>query len=119
LAASEFAISHTKLKHPVVEKALKQLHAGGVLGPVEKAELESLSAQLDEQYHALQEAAEEGHASIDDYMRAFSQARAVAALCFTGSEDAYRAASEAIYEAAATTDDRAELSRHILPVLAG
>ena len=67
----------------------------------------------------MHEAAEQGRASIDDYMRAFGQARAVAALCFTGGEDANRAASEAIYEAAATTDDKAELSRHILPAFAG
>jgi hypothetical protein len=95
------------------------LHAVGVLGPEEKAALQALSAQLDEEYHTLQEAAEEGRASVDDYMKVFGQARAVAALCFTGSEDAYCAATEAIYEAAATTDDRAELSRCILPVLAG
>lgn len=117
LAACEFAISHAKVEHPLVKQALKKVRAAGVLTPKEKAELDALAAQLDEEYFALQEAAEEGQASSEDYMRVFGQARAVAALAFAGGEDAFQAATEAIYEAAATTDDKEELSARILSVL--
>ena len=110
LAACEFAVSHAKVEHALVEKALEKVRAAGVLTPKEKAELDALAAQLDEEYFALQEAAEEGRASTEDYMGLFGQARAVAALAFAGGEDALQAATEAIYEAAATTDDRQELA---------
>jgi hypothetical protein len=88
-----------------------------VLTPKEKSDLDALAAQLDAEYFALQEAIEEGRASTNDYMRPFGQARAVAALSFAGREDAFQAATEAIYEAAATTDDKEELFAHILSVL--
>lgn len=117
LAACEFAISHAKVEHPLVKRALERVRALGVFTPDEKAELEALAAQLDEEYFTLQEAAEEGRASTEDYMRVFSQARAVAALAFAGGEDASQAVTEAIYEAAATTDNKEELSARILSVL--
>jgi hypothetical protein len=117
LAASAFAISRAKAEHPLVEKALKKVRAAGVFTPKEKAELDALAAQLDEEYFALQEAAEEGRASTEDYIRMFGQARAVAALSFAGGEDAFQSATEAIYEAAATTDDKEELFARILSAL--
>jgi hypothetical protein len=52
-------------------------------------------------------------------MRVFGQARAVAALAFAGGEDAFQAATEAVYEAAATTDHKEELTAQILSVLGG
>jgi hypothetical protein len=117
LAASKFAIARAEVEHPLVEKALEKVRTAGVLTPKEKAELDALAAQLDEEYFALQEAAEEGRASTDDYMRLFGQARAVAALAFAGGEDALQAATEAIYEAAATTDDKEELAALIQSAL--
>jgi hypothetical protein len=117
LAASEFAISHAKVEHPLVQRALEKVRAAGALTQQEKAELDALAAQLDEEYFALQEAAEEGRASTDDYMRVFGQARAVAALACAGGEDALQAATEAIYEAAATTDDKEELAALIQSAL--
>ena len=117
LVACEFAISHAKVEHPLIDKTLKRVRAAGVLTPKEKAELDALAAQLDEEYFALQDAAEEGRASTEDYMRVFGQARAVAALFFAGGEDAFQAATEAIYEAAASTDDKEELSARVLSAL--
>ncbi len=110
LAALEFAIARAEVEHPLVEKALEKVRTAGVLTPKEKAELDALAAQLDEEYFALQEAAEEGRASTEDYMRVFGQARAVAALSFAGGDDPFQAATEAIYEAAATTDDKEDLT---------
>ena len=117
LTASQYALSHAKVEHPLVKKALDKVRTAGVLTPEEKAEIDTLAAQLDEEYLALQEAAEQGRASTEDYMRVFGQARAVAALSFAGGDDAFQAATEAIYEAAATTDDKDALSARIRSVL--
>jgi hypothetical protein len=110
LAASEFAVVRAKIEHPLVERALEKLRAAAVLTPKDKADLGALVTQIDEEYFALQEAAEEGRANTEDYMRVFGQARAVAALTFAGGEDTLQAAAEAIYEGGATTDDKEELA---------
>ena len=73
--ACEFVITQAKLVHPLVVQALEKVRGDGVLTEEERAELDSLSAQLDEQYFVLQEAAEEGRASTEDSMRLFSQSR--------------------------------------------
>ena len=117
MAACEFAIAHAKVEHPLVKQCIQKVRAEGVLIPKEMTELDALAEQLDEEYLALQEAAEEGRATTEDYMRVFGQARAVAALAVAGGDDALQAASEAIYEAAATTDDKEELTDRILSVL--
>ena len=117
LTACEFAIRRAEVQHPLVEQALVKIRAGSILTSKEKADLDSLVEQLDEEYFALQEAAAEGRASSDAYLRPFGQARAVSALSFAGEEDAFRAASEAIYEASATTDDADELVALVQSVL--
>lgn len=109
LVASEFASARAKIEHPLVERALAKMRAGGFLTPKEKAELNALAAELDEEYFALQEAAEEGRVRTEDYMRVFAQARAVVAMVFAAGEDALQAATESVYEAAATTGDKEEL----------
>jgi hypothetical protein len=108
LAAAEFALAHAGVRHPLVESALAKVRSAGALAPKDKAQLDTLAAQLDEEYFALQQAAERGQSGSEEYMRVFGQARAVSALAFAGREDALQAATEAIYEAAATTDDKKE-----------
>jgi hypothetical protein len=109
VAASELAVAKAKVKHPLVDEGLRQLRAGHVFTPQEKAEIDALTAELDEEYFNLQEAAEAGKASADHYLQAFAKARAVAALSFAGS-DVPDAAADSIYEAtAAVGDDKAEL----------
>ena len=76
-----------------------------------------MAAGLDDEYLGLQEAAEEGRATADDYMRPFGQARAVAALSFATDPDAFEAAGEAIYEAAHATADKEGLVAAVLKVL--
>jgi hypothetical protein len=102
LVASEFAISHSRVEHPLVLKALEKVRRTGVLTPKEKTEVDKLAAQLDEEYFDLQEAAEQGRGSEEEYLRMFAKARAVAAVSFAGNEDAFQGAAESIYEAAAT-----------------
>jgi hypothetical protein len=66
VVACEFAIAQAKLEHPLVEQALDKVRGVGVLIEEERAELDSLAAQLDEEYFALQEAAEEKQAGTED-----------------------------------------------------
>jgi len=120
LVAAEFAISHAQVEHRLVAKALEKVRTTGILTDEENAEVEVLAARLDEEYFELQEAAEQGIASADEYLRMFAKARAVTALSFAGNEDAFRAATESIYEAAATIrgDDKGELFALLESVLA-
>ena len=113
VAACEMAIAGAMVEHPLVFEALRQLRNGHVFTPHEKAAIDALAAQLDEEYFDLQEAAESDKATTDDYLRAFARARAVAALSFAGS-GATDATDESIYEAAAATgDDNSELFSRI------
>ena len=83
----------------------------------QKATLDGLAGRLDDEYFELQEAAEDGKATADDYMRPFGQARAVSALSFAANRDAFEAATEAIYEAATATDDKDELIADVMKTL--
>jgi hypothetical protein len=116
-AAAAFAVSHANLEQPVIQEALLALRDGGRLSPDTKAELESLVTRLDEQYFDLQEAAEEGRATPEEYLRVFGQARAISALPCAFQDDPFEAASEAIYEAAAVTDEPKNLFSAVEAVL--
>lgn len=109
LAASEFAVFHATIEHPVVERTLENVRRSRILTPMERAEVDALAEKLEEEYFTLLEAAENGQVAVSDRVRLFTQARAVAALSFAGAESTFEAASEAIYEASATTDDHGEL----------
>jgi hypothetical protein len=111
IAAVEFAINRAKLEDSRVAAALATLRANQILPKKDRTDIEKLTAELDEAYFALQEAAEEGTATTEEYLAMFAKARAAAALGFAGIEDPFRAATEAIYEAAATiiSDDKREL----------
>src|SRR6266436_546940 len=103
LAACEVAVAEAEIEHPLVDKALQQLRTGHVFTSEEKAEIDALTEQLDEQYFESQEAAEKGKATYADYSGDFAKARAVAALSFAGSDSSEDA--DAIYEAAAAVGD--------------
>jgi hypothetical protein len=118
LAACEFAVEHSGVNSPVVEQALQALRQSNPVAPQVKRELEALTQRLDDEYFDLQEAAENGTASEDEWKRAFSQARAASALVFASGEDALEAASEAVYEATATVDDNSELIAIVANALA-
>jgi hypothetical protein len=106
VAASEFAIEKAKIRDAEVDDARRSLHKGVGLSTAQRVELETLMSNLDNEYFDLLEAAEEGRASTEDYLRKFAQARAISALLFAGKDDPFEASREAIYEAAATSDDK-------------
>ena len=118
LAACEFAVAHTGLVAPVVEQTLCTLRASRPISAESRHALETLAQQLDENYFDLPEAAEEGNAPEDARKLAFSRARAASALAFAADENALEAASEAIYEAAATVDDNKDLLAVVSKALA-
>ena len=118
LAACEFAVEHSGVDSPVVEQTLQVLRQSNPVAPQLKRELEALTQCLDDKYFGLQEAAENGTATEDEWKRAFSQARAASALVFASGGDAFEAACEAIYEATATVDDTSELVTIVAQALA-
>jgi hypothetical protein len=117
LAACEFAISESKVDEPLVREVLEVLRQSRSLSTAKIEQVEALVARLDEKYFALQEAAEEGRSTPDEYLRVFSQARAVSALLSAFKKDFFEAATEAVYEASAVTDDQAKLFSHLEALL--
>jgi hypothetical protein len=117
LEACEFAVQQTGVESPFVDDALRSLRSSKPLSLDYREALDALAGRLDDEYFGLQEAAEDGRATVDDYMRPFGQARAVTALSFATDQDAFKAANEAIYEAAAAVADKEELVAAVLKVL--
>lgn len=108
--ACEAAVSHAGVQHPVVAEALATLRRGAPLEEAQRAELQSLAADLDRQYFELQESEEVGHnEERQDVLKYFSRARAVASLLAAFDVDPFVASAESIYEAAAAFDDPSEL----------
>jgi KaiC/GvpD/RAD55 family RecA-like ATPase len=109
LAACQFAIAKADVRHAGIEDACNGLRKGDGLSTAQLSEIESLAASLDNEYFDLQEAAEEGRANTEDYLRKFAQARAVSALLFASKSDSLEASTEAVYEAAAAVEDKERL----------
>jgi hypothetical protein len=105
LAACEYAVAQTKIDYPLVMEALAKMRGGEVITDKHKRELEALIEQLDNEYFILAEASDEGRGSSRDYQEPFSKARAVASVLYAFDLNPYEAASEAIYEADAVTDE--------------
>jgi len=117
LAACDFAVGQSKIEHPLVKEVLEKLRAGNALESKERAELEALVLRLDEEYLDLQEAAENGRVTTNDYLRVFRQARAAASILSAFHDNPIQASHEAVYEAAAITDEPAQLFARIDEVL--
>lgn len=117
IAACEFALSQAQIDDPLVQEILEKVRLAEVLTPEKKTEIELFVARLDDEYFDLQEAADDGRASAYDCLRKFAQARAVAALSFAGNEDSHEASAEAIYEAAAASQDKEEFLAFIGSIL--
>lgn len=108
LIAGNFAIARAGIKQPLLDEALATIAHEGSLPSRQKADLEALAHQLDGEYLRLLDESEDGCAG-ETCLRIFAQARAVAAIVYAGNDDSFKAATESIYEATATTDDPVEL----------
>ncbi len=118
LKACEFAVERSGVCSPIVDQVLQLLRASRRVPSEWIHDLQALTQRLDNEYFDLQQAADEGRTNDDEWKRMFSQARAASALMFASGADAFEAASEAIYEAAATVDPSSEFLASISRSLA-
>jgi hypothetical protein len=104
-AVAQWAIQHNGLSHP----ALAQARLGGPSEPIA-----ALVEELDNRYFELQELLdEEGERSKADVLAAFRRARAANSLEFAVRGEA----DEAVYEAAASTEDVGTLRQVVMGAL--
>lgn len=109
IAACEFAIKESKINHPLINKVMEYIRNDRRISQVEKSSIEKLVANLDNEYFDLLESSEEGKSSTDEYIEAFSKARAASALLCAFNEDILTAAKEVVYEASSVVEDKNEL----------
>jgi hypothetical protein len=109
LTACEFAMRRAGVEHPLVADSLARLRRGEELTSETRAAIRSLVDELDDEYFGLKEEAEREKLGDTAYMKAFSRARAVAALAEASGDDVFQAATESIYEAAFAVEDKEEL----------
>ncbi|MEG3858890.1 hypothetical protein [Microcoleus sp. herbarium12] len=114
--ACKFAIERTSLSHPILDEGLQSLEKERYGDFSLQNKLLSLVDRLDEIQWELQEKMGEGSIELSDYLAAFHTARAVNSLYFALNADPFVAASEAIYEAQAATDELVNLKQKILEV---
>jgi hypothetical protein len=117
VAACEFAVDAAEVRTDSVAHALESLRRSGSLSKEEKEEIDTLVSSLDDEYFRLQAENESNPTAEKAHLQFFSQARAVAAISSAANSDSLEAATEAIYEAAATVDDKGELFALILSAL--
>lgn len=117
-AACELAVKQAGLDRPEIDAALAMVRQRSSASADVVAAVGTLVEQFDEQYFALQEEADEGRASVDDYLVPFSQARAASAVLYAIKDDSLDANMEAIYEAMATTDAPERMMSVLVSMLA-
>jgi hypothetical protein len=113
LAACEFAISQSMIDEPLVREVLDTLRWSSSVASTKLKQVEALMTRLDERYFDLHDATEDGRAAPAEYLRFFSQARAVSATLFACKENSFEAATEAIYEASHVAEDQVKLFTQI------
>jgi hypothetical protein len=107
LATCLIAVAQAELRGDEVDVAINLLRHGRNDQPDVRRKLDSLTAQLDEQYFKL---SEEAGATTPEALLVFRRARAAAALAFALSPDTGQL-HEAMYEAIVASDDQAEAMR--------
>jgi len=110
-AAALIAASRAGLRGTEVDAALEILRRGGNNGTAVRQRLETLAADLDDQYLRLGEEADEESGQVSpEALLLFRKARAAAALAFALSPDPEQL-HEAVYEAIIASEDREETIR--------
>lgn len=112
--ACELAFQACPVEVPIVVESLRQLLSGNKLTIDQVSELNTLAAQLDEKYYALQDSLDEGQNLNLEGLQLFSQARAVSALSLAGREGSLMTVAEAIYEASSAVDDGTNILKTVL-----
>jgi hypothetical protein len=104
-------VQHVGLEESVADEALDSLNYSESAPETLCKAVASRAEQLDMEYFTLGKAADEGRASEDEVHKAFCRARAVSALALAISGIDADTVREAIYEAAAATDDVTKLEK--------
>lgn len=112
--AGRFALDRANLSHPILDRTLEAIELGNSGDSSLKLQLESFVNTLDEVQWDLQEKLDEDSAKLSTYQAAFRRARAANSVYFALNAEAFTAATEAIYEAHAATDDLITLKEEIL-----
>jgi hypothetical protein len=99
------AVDSVDLHDPVLDATVTALRENTPADVSAQDAVNRLTEQLDQIAWDLQERAEAGTASDDDYAIAFRRARAANTVAFALSDDAATAALETAYEAEAATED--------------
>lgn len=102
--AASWAIEVARVDQPTVEDALNRLARQEDASALRDL-LGVLVQELDEVAWSLQDAADVGSASVEDYLLAFGRARAVNAVLFACDPKPEAAALEATYEASVVAAD--------------
>ena len=118
IAACQFAGAHSNLQDPVFLESLRRLRERDGFSDEAQARIETLVAQMDDRYFDLYEVAEakretgeDGSAEEHESDKWFRQARAANCLLCAMGADAFKASTEAIYEAAATATTDIEVKK--------
>lgn len=116
--ASGWVVQEVGLVDPRLDAAFTALHEMRVGRSPERDALKVLVDELDERAWDVQDEADAGLARQEEYLVAFSLARAASAAWFALDGDALQSALEAVYEAQAATGDLAGVRRRVRDLLA-
>lgn len=108
-AGAHLAVDRTLLVDERITAAWRAIAAGRVGDCPERRQVEELASELDEAAWRCQEEVEKGQAQQDEYLAAFSKARAAASVAYVFEPDARVAAGEGLYEAYHAVRDQAAL----------
>lgn len=116
--ACEIALSHTDIKSPLINLAKKELEESTPVGrSALLIPLKILIDSLDEIQWNLKEQVDLGTETMQNYLKAFCNARAINALYCALDVNPFIAAAESIYEAYAATNDLKTLEESINKIL--
>ena len=101
---------------PRLERALNELERPNAQGD-DGAEVQRLVDELDQIAWKVQAEVHAGRAPEEDYLEAFSSARAASAVAFALDPDPFTAAVESVYEAQSAVRDVARVRALVLDIL--
>jgi hypothetical protein len=117
VTACEFAATQSGLDHPLAQEALAAVREGRRLPSGQREQLNVLAEELDSRYTELQEAAEAGQATDEDWQAVFRKCIALRSLWGATSDDPVRDAGDVVYEAWFAADQPNDLPQRIEELL--
>lgn len=117
LVAVRFALAYADVNDIRITEALAELEQGLHTSESVIRSVQNLVTSLDDVQFDLHERVENGHADREEYSRAFRRARAADAVSQALNPDAFKAATEAIYEAKFASNDMLGLKARVLAAL--